>query len=111
MPKVYAEDYWVQEAAFRQAINSPVQSTGSDFMLITLARLAGDLRLQQLGAKLITTVHDSVCLTAPYKNARRVAKILKQTMEKADDGLKEKYFLTADVSISRYWGGEVLAEY
>lgn len=111
LPKVYDENYWVQEEAFRQAINSPVQSTGSDFMLISLARLAGDLRLKQLGAKLITTVHDSVCLTAPYKSAREVAKIVKRTMEKADDRLEEKFFITADVTISRYWGGEALAEY
>lgn len=111
LPQVYHENYWIQENAFRQAINAPVQSTGSDFMLISLARLARDLRLKELGAKLITTVHDSVGLTAPYKTARRVAKIVKETMELADDGLKQKYFLKVDVSISRCWGGEPLAEY
>jgi DNA polymerase I-like protein with 3'-5' exonuclease and polymerase domains len=111
LPRVYSSDFWVQENAFRQAINSPVQSTGSDFMLISLGRLANDLRLPQLGAKLITTVHDSVCLTAPYKTARRVGRIVKETMEKADDTLDQKYFLKADVTISRCWGGEPLAEF
>lgn len=111
LPKVYSEDYWVQENAFRQAINSPVQSTGSDFMLISLSRLARDLRLTKLGGKLITTVHDSVCITAPYSTARKVAKIVKETMEKADDRLHRKFLLRADVTISRYWGGEPLAEY
>ena len=111
LPRVYDEDYWVQENAFRQAINSPVQSTGSDFMLISLSRLAGDLRLKRLGAKLITTVHDSVCLTVPYKNARKTAKIIKETMERADDGLTQNFHIKADVEISRYWGGETLAAY
>ncbi len=111
LPKVYAEDYWVQENAFRQAINSPVQSTGSDFMLISLGRLARDLRLPALGAKLITTVHDSVCLTAPYSTARKVGRIVKETMERADDGLSRKFYLKADVTISRCWGGEALAEF
>lgn len=111
LPRVYHSDYWIQENAFRQAINSPVQSTGSDFMLISLARLATDLRLPRLGAKLITTVHDSVCLTAPYSTARRVGRIVKETMEKADDTLSRKFFLKADVSISRCWGGEPLAEF
>ncbi|UVG34605.1 DNA polymerase I [Microbacterium phage Cheeto1] len=111
LPRVYNEDYWVQENAFRQAINSPVQSTGSDFMLISLSRLARDLRLPALGAKLITTVHDSVCLTAPYKTARKVGRIVKETMERADDGLERKFFLKADVTISRCWGGEPLAEF
>jgi DNA polymerase I-like protein with 3'-5' exonuclease and polymerase domains len=111
LPRVYHEDYWVQENAFRQAINSPVQSTGSDFMLISLARLARDLRLPALGAKLIVTVHDSVGLTAPYKTARRVGRIVKETMEKADDTLERKFFLKADVTISRCWGGEPLAEF
>jgi DNA polymerase I-like protein with 3'-5' exonuclease and polymerase domains len=111
LPKVYNSDYWVQENAFRQAINSPVQSTGSDFMLISLARLGRDLRLPKLGAKLITTVHDSVCLTAPYATARRVGRIVKETMEKADDTLERKFFLKADVTISRCWGGEALAEF
>lgn len=111
LPKVYADDYWVQENAFRQAINSPVQSTGSDFMLISLGRLARDLRLPALGAKLITTVHDSVCLTAPYKTARKVGRIVKETMERADNGLSRKFYLKADVTISRCWGGEALAEF
>jgi DNA polymerase I-like protein with 3'-5' exonuclease and polymerase domains len=111
LPRVYHEDYWVQENAFRQAINSPVQSTGSDFMLVSLGRLARDLRLPQLGAKLVTTVHDSVCLTAPYKTARRVGRIVKDTMEMADDTLDRKFFLKADVTISRCWGGEPLAEF
>lgn len=111
LPRVYHEDYWIQENAFRQAINAPVQSTGSDFMLISLARLGRDLRLKELGAKLIVTVHDSVCLTAPYSSAKRVAKIVKETMERADDGLKQRYFLKADVSISKFWGGEPLAEF
>ena len=111
LPAVYHSDYWVQENAFRQAINSPVQSTGSDFMLISLARLSRDLRLPELGAKLVTTVHDSVCLTAPYKTARRVGRIVKETMEMADDTLDRKFFLKADVTISRCWGGEALAEF
>ncbi|QDK02430.1 DNA polymerase I [Microbacterium phage Nucci] len=111
LPRVYHEDYWIQENAFRQAINSPVQSTGSDFMLISLARISRDLRLRELGAKLITTVHDSVCLTAPYKTARRVGRIVKETMEQADDSLTRKFFLKADVTISRCWGGEPLAEF
>jgi DNA polymerase I-like protein with 3'-5' exonuclease and polymerase domains len=111
LPRVYHEDYWIQENAFRQAINSPVQSTGSDFMLISLARLARDLRLPALGAKLVVTVHDSVGLTAPYKTARRVGRIVKNTMEMADDTLDRKFFLKADVTISRCWGGEPLAEF
>lgn len=111
LPKVYHEDFWVRENAFRQAINSPVQGSGSDFMLISLGRLARDLRLQELGAKLVVTVHDSVGLVAPYKTAKRVGRIIKETMEKADDGLNEKYFLKADITISRVWGGTPLAEF
>lgn len=111
LPRVYHEDFWIQENAFRQAINSPVQSTGSDFMLVSLGRLAKDYRLHELGAKLITTVHDSVCLTAPYSTARRVGRIVKETMENADDTLSRKFFLKADVTISRVWGGEPLAEF
>lgn len=111
LPKVYSDDYWVQEAAFRQAINSPVQSTGSDFMLLSLAKLARDLRLRSLGAKLITTVHDSVCLTAPEESSEEVAHILKNTMEGADKGLRQEFFLTADVTVSDVWGGKEIAEY
>jgi DNA polymerase I-like protein with 3'-5' exonuclease and polymerase domains len=111
LPKVYDSDFWVQENAFRQAINSPVQSTGSDFMLISLAKLARDARMSLWDAQLITTVHDSVCLTAPYKNARKVGRLVKQTLEAADANLKRKFFLKADVTISRCWGGEPLAEF
>jgi DNA polymerase I-like protein with 3'-5' exonuclease and polymerase domains len=111
LPKVYNSDYWVQENAFRQAINFPVQSLGSDFMLLSIGRLGRDLRLPELGAKLVATVHDSVCLTAPYSTAKRVGRIVKETMEKADDTLDRKFFLKADVTLSRCWGGEPLAEF
>ena len=110
LPEVYSPDYWVQEAAFRQAINAPVQSTGSDFMLISLARMARDKRLTGMGAKLITTVHDSVCLTAPAENALDVGHLLKEIMEQADDMLRTRFHLKADVTISDCWGGEPLAE-
>lgn len=111
LPRVYSSDYWVQEAAFRQAINAPVQSTGSDFMLISLIRLSDNLALKKAGAKLVATVHDSVCLTAPARNAKKVAKIVKRVMESSDDVLDESFNLKADVSISRFWGGEPLAEF
>lgn len=111
LPRVYSNDFWIRESAFRQAINSPVQGTGSDFMLVSLGRLARDEELRDLGAKLITTVHDSVGLLAPYKTAKRAGRIIKRTMERADDGLKDSYFLKADITISRVWGGEPLAEF
>lgn len=111
LPKVYSDDYWIRESAFRQAINSPVQGTGSDFMLLSLGRLARDKQLQAFGAKLTTTVHDSVGLLIPYKTAKKAGRLIKATMERADDGLKQKYFLKADVTISRVWGGEPLAEF
>lgn len=111
LPKVYDDNFWVRENAFRQAINSPVQGTGSEFMLISLGALARDLRFREYGAKLITSVHDSACVVAPRKNARKVGRLMKQTMERADDGLKQKYFLKADITISRVWGGKPLAEF
>lgn len=111
LPKVYSSDFWIRENAFRQAINSPVQGTGSDFMLLSLGKLARDLRFRELGAKLITTVHDSVCVVAPRENAIRVGRLMKRTMEAADDGLKEDYFLKVDVTISRVWGGKPLKEF
>lgn len=111
LPRVYHNDFWIRESAFRQAINSPVQGTGSDFMLISLARLARDKRLDELGAKLITTVHDSVALVAPYKTAKKVGRIIKQTMESSGDTLDQDFFLKADVTISRVWGGKPLVEF
>ena len=111
LPKVYNEDFWIQENAFRQAINAPVQSTGSDFMLISLGRLIRDRQLKEWGMQLITTVHDSVCMTAPPKYARSVAKRVKYIMEQADDALDIRFNLKVDATISRVWGGTSLAEY
>lgn len=110
LPRVYSNDFWIRESAFRQAINSPVQGTGSDFMLISLARLSKNEELSKLGAKLITTVHDSVGLVAPRKTAKKVGRIVKRTMEQADDTLDTEYFLKADVVISTVWGGKPLVE-
>ena len=111
LPKVYDEDYWVQQSALRQSINAPVQSTGSDFMLISLARINESAYLKDLGAKLITTVHDSVEITAPYKTAVQVGKEVKRIMSLADDTLDTDFQLRADVTISRVWGGKPLKEF
>lgn len=110
LPNAKSTDFWQRESAFRQAINAPVQSTGSDFMLISLARIYRSEQLREWGAQLVTTVHDSVELVAPPGNIKRIAREIKRIMESADDRLDRRFLLKADVTVSKCWGGEPLWE-
>lgn len=110
LPNARSEDFWIRESAFRQAINAPVQSTGSDFMLISIAEIYRSEKLREWGAQLVTTVHDSVELVAPPKHAKRIARELKRIMERADLSLDRRFLLKADVTVSKCWGGEPLWE-
>jgi DNA polymerase-1 len=70
-----------REAAFRQAINMPVQGTDADLM--KLAMIEVDALLPSLSSKsrLLLQVHDELVLEVPPDEVERVAKTIKQTME------------------------------
>jgi DNA polymerase-1 len=98
-PDVHSSNFAVREAAYRAAINMPVQGTAADLM--KLAMVAVDQELEALDAKQLLQIHDSILIECPAAQADRVAKVLKDKME----GIyKLPVKLKVDVTTGKNWG-------
>lgn len=98
-PDVKSSNFIVRSAAERAAINMPIQGTEADLM--KLAMLEVDKKLGDSGKQLLQ-IHDSILVEAREKDAEKVGKILKETMENVYPKLGVK--LKVDVSTGKDWG-------
>lgn len=96
LPSVYSIDEMVRRQATRQAINSPVQSFGSDLGLMAIGRLhqAG---IPEDKFKIIGFIHDDIICMAKEEYAVLAARTLKKYME--SNPLKEWFDVDMPVKI------------
>ena len=97
-PDIHSSNLVVREAAYRAAINHPMQGSAADIMKLAMVQVAPKLPAD---AKLLLQIHDSLLVEVPAKAAESVGKILKDTMESA---YKLPVKLKADISIGKNWG-------
>lgn len=64
----------------RQSVNSSVQGSGAEMMKLAILRVDADPRFQELGGKLLMTVHDELISSAPDDTAQEVYEIKKELM-------------------------------
>jgi DNA polymerase-1 len=109
LPDVYSSDRAVVAEAERQAINSPVQSLASDFMLVSMVLLNDKLPARQ--AYIVGTVHDALLFLVREDQAETVGRIIKHTMEAEMVKAVKRWFdfevtvpIEAEVSIGPAWG-------
>jgi uracil-DNA glycosylase family 4 len=109
LPDVHSSDRRVQSDAERQAINSPVQSLASDFMLVSMVLL--DDRLPPRSAYLVGTVHDALLFLVRTDHVSIVVPLIKRTMEKDMVKHVQKWFglevtvpIEAEVNVGPAWG-------
>lgn len=98
-PDVKSPNFVIREAAARAAQNMPIQGTEAD--LVKRAMIGVFSKLPET-ADLVMQVHDSLIVECDEKDAKRVAEILKTTMEGVAPELKIK--LGVDVKIGKNWG-------
>lgn len=98
-PDVNSSNFMVREAANRQAANMPIQGTEADLMKLAMIKI--EEKIGDLGQQILQ-IHDSVLVECPEKNAEKVGKILKETMESIAPELPIK--LKVDVGIGKNWG-------
>lgn len=98
LPDINAPDFKTRSAAERQAINSPVQGTGSDIVLAAFARLGsrGD------GWLCIGLVHDALLFYVKESIAEEFAHRVKAEMERPLKGFSCP--LIANVTWGKHWG-------
>ncbi len=99
MPDIKSSNFVVRQAAERAAINMPIQGTEADLM--KMAMIEVDKKLATMEAKQLLQIHDSILVEAPQAEAKRVAEILKETMEGV---YKLPVELKVDVSSGKNWG-------
>src|SRR3990167_3921466 len=97
-PDVRSSNFAVREAAYRAAINHPLQGSAADLMKLAMIKVAKKLPAE---AKMLLQIHDSVLVEAPAKKAKAIGAMLKQTMENIYE-LPVK--LKVDISSGKNWG-------
>jgi DNA polymerase I len=92
--------YNVREAAYRMAINAPIQGTAADILKVALQRLWRELKNRGLRSRMILQVHDELVLEVPEEEVEVVAPLVIEIMEGAhelDAPLK------VDAKVGRDW--------
>jgi len=98
-PDVHSSNFVVREAAYRAAVNMPLQGTAADIMKMAMNEVAAKL---DDDCKLLLQIHDSLILEVPKAKAEKVGKLVKETMETVYTKLPVK--LKADISTGPNWG-------
>ncbi len=83
LPDINSKNPMVRHFAERQAINTPVQGTAADIIKIAMVHMAGAISSGGLKGRMIITVHDELVFDVHRDEARSLAVIVKETMEKA----------------------------
>ena len=91
-------DKSIAAEAERQAVNAPIQSTGSDCTLQSLIQINKWLRENNYRSRICVTVHDSIVLDCPKSEVVEVAKKVKHIMENLAE-YNEFYNFLGDVPI------------
>lgn len=105
LPDIDSDDEKVRQEAERQAINSPVQSLGSDLMLLAMNTLHEIMSPDE--AAIVGTVHDSILFEVREDVVDKWVPIIRQTMEHPP--LKKKFGvdltvpLKADITVGTHW--------
>lgn len=98
-PDVKSSNFMVREGAMRAAVNMPFQGSAADIMKLAMIDL--DKELQGTKTKMLLQIHDSVLVECPEEDGTKIAKLLKDTMEKA---YKLPVELTVDTDLGKNWG-------
>lgn len=99
-PDINSPNFAVREAAYRAAVNMPLQGSAADIMKLAMIKVAEKLQVQK-DCHMLLQIHDSILVECPSSEADSVAKILKDTMENAH---KLAVKLTVDTTIGQNWG-------
>ena len=81
LPDLKSKVAALQAGAERQAINAPIQGTGSDLTLLSLVHINNFLKKEHFKSLIIATVHDSIVFDIYIPELPVLAKMIKQIME------------------------------
>jgi DNA polymerase-1 len=100
-PDVKSSNFAVREAAYRAAVNMPLQDSAADLMKLFMAKVDKLLREQHNDCNMLLQIHDSVLVECPEPVSQHICDFIKETMENA---YKLPVKLDVDVTIGKNWG-------
>ncbi len=113
-PDVRSSNFVVREAAYRAAVNMPLQGSAADIMKIAMIKVQNEFHKHfgqspvtsyqspVAGPKILLQIHDSLLVECKKEDAKKVGEIMKECMESAYTKLPIK--LKADISTGQNWG-------
>ena len=100
VPDLQSKNAQLVAAAERATINTPIQGTAAD--LIKMAMVAIDRRLSGDGlrTRMVLQVHDELLFEVPEKEAKKVEKLVRETMESV---MALRVPLRVEVGVGKNW--------
>lgn len=109
LPDIYSPDEGVRAEAERQAINSPVQSFGSDMAVVSMVEINKRFRKEKIRGHCVGLVHDAINFEIRDDHVAKALPIIKDTMQ--DMSIMERKFgihvdvpIIADLKVGQHWG-------
>jgi len=79
LPDIFSNDNYIRSKAIRRAINSPVQGTASDLLLLAAVEIDKTLS-KAMDLKIVGTIHDSILMEIPEDCVGDAIKEVKRIM-------------------------------
>ncbi len=81
IPEINNKNMGLRQFAQRQAVNAPIQGTASDLIKLAMIKIAAEIKLKQLKAKMILQIHDELVFDLPIPELNMLTGLVKQEME------------------------------
>lgn len=91
--------------AERQVVNARIQGSAADMSKLAMILVGNDVRLKELGFRLLIPVHDELIAECPIENAKEASERFAMLMGKAAES-KLTVPISCDVEITKEWYGE-----
>lgn len=101
LPEINSMVPGMRAASERMAVNMPCQGTAADILKLAMIELSQKLKVKSKRTKMVLTVHDELVFEVPEEEIKKVAKIVKETMENV---VKLDVPLEVEISYGDNWG-------
>jgi len=81
IPEIKSKNQGLRLFAQRQAVNTPIQGSASDLIKLAMVKIDGELKDNNLKARMILQIHDELVFELPHAELGLLVKIARECME------------------------------